>query len=76
MIFYKVGPIDHGTHITGPVAQSGAESAYNAAFIAGMVLAHFTMWIHELLNKDPEIFPEEPPMIVLDSKSDMHMAKW
>ena len=33
------------------------------------------MLIHELLNKDPEIVPEEAPLIVLDSKSDMCMAK-
>ena len=25
-IFYKGGPIDHGTHVLGPVSQSGAES--------------------------------------------------
>ena len=33
------------------------------------------MLIHELLNKDPGIFLEEDPLIVLDSKSDMCMAK-
>ena len=32
------------------------------------------MLIHELLNKDPEIVPEEAPLIVLDIKSDMCMA--
>ena len=40
-----------------------------------MALAHFRILIHELLNKDPEIVPEESPLIVLDSKSDMCMAK-
>ena len=25
IIFYQCGPIDHGTHVTGPVAQSSAE---------------------------------------------------
>ena len=40
-----------------------------------MDLAHFRMLIHELLNKYPEIFPEEAPLIVLDSKSAMCMAK-
>ena len=30
---------------------------------------------HELLNKDPDIFPEEDPLIVLDSKSSMCMSK-
>ena len=33
------------------------------------------MLIHELLNKDPDIVPEEAPLIVLDSKSSMCMAK-
>ena len=32
------------------------------------------MLIHELLNKDPEIVPEEAPLVVLDSKSYMRMA--
>ena len=40
-----------------------------------MALAHFRMLIHELLNKDPDIVPEEAPLIVLDSKSDMCMSK-
>ena len=26
IIFYQGGPIDHGTHVPGPVAQSSAES--------------------------------------------------
>ena len=40
-----------------------------------MALAHFRMLIHELLNKDPSIVPEESPLIVLDSKYAMCMAK-
>ena len=46
MIFYQGGPIDHGTHALVPVAQSSAESEYNAACTAGMALAHFRMFIH------------------------------
>ena len=38
IIFYQGGPIDHGTHVPGPVAQSSAESEYNAACNAGMAL--------------------------------------
>ena len=75
IIFYQGGPIDHGTHVPVPVAQSSAESEYNAACTAGLALAHFRMLIHELLNKDPDIVPEEAPLIVLDSKSAMCMAK-
>ena len=63
IIFYQGGPIDHGTHIPGPVAQYSAESEYNAAFTAGMSLAHFRMLIHELLNKDPYIITEESPLL-------------
>ena len=75
IIFYQGGKIDHGTHVPGPVAQSSAEIEYNVACTAGMVLAHFRMSIHELLNKDPNIVPEEAPLIVLDSKYYMCMAK-
>ena len=39
-----------------------------------MDLAHFRMLIHELLNKDPDIVPEEAPLVIFDSKSDMCMA--
>ena len=64
-------PIDHVTHVPGPVSQSSAEIEYNEACTAGMALAHFRMLIHEFLNKDPDIVPEEAPLIVLDSKSAM-----
>ena len=40
-----------------------------------MALSNFSMWINELLNKDPDIVTEEAPLIVLDSKSTMCMAK-
>ena len=33
------------------------------------------MLIHKFLNKDPEIVPEEAPLIVLYSKSTMCMSK-
>ena len=33
-----------------------------------MALAHFRIPINELLNKDPDIVPEEAPLIILDSK--------
>ena len=56
-ILYQGGPIDHGTHVPGPVAQSSAESEYNASCTAGMDLAHFRMLINELLNKDLDIVP-------------------
>ena len=43
MIFYQGGLIDHGTHVPRPFSQPSAESEYNAAFTAGMALAHFRM---------------------------------
>ena len=33
------------------------------------------MSIHEFLNKDPDIVPEQAPLIVLDSRSYICMAK-
>ena len=75
IIFYQGGLIDHGTHVSGLVAQSSVESEYNAACTAGMALARFRMLIHELLNEDPDMVPKEAPLIVLDSKSAMCMAK-
>ena len=39
-----------------------------------MELAYFRMLINELLNKDPDIVPEESPLIVLDSKYATYMA--
>ena len=75
IIFYPGGTIDHGTHVPGPVAQSSAESEYNAACTAGMDLSHFRMLVHELLNEDPDMVPKDAPLIVLDSKYAMCMAK-
>ena len=40
-----------------------------------MDLAHFRMLIHEFLNKDPDIVPEEYPLIIVDSKSAVFMDK-
>ena len=40
-----------------------------------MALAHFRMLVHELLNEYPDMVPKEDPLIVLDSKSAMCMAK-
>ena len=73
---YQGAPIDHGTHVPGPVAQSSAQSEYNAACNAGMALAHFRMLVHELLNEDPDMVPKEDRLIVLDRKSAMCIAKY
>ena len=75
IIFYQGVPIEQGTHVPVPVAQSSAESEYNAACTAGMSLAHFRMLVHELLNEDPDMVPKEAHLIVLESKSAVCMAK-
>ena len=75
MIFYQGVPIEHGTHVPGPVAQPSAEIDYNKACTAGIYLSHFRMLIHEFFNKYSDIVPEEAPLIILDSKSAMYMAK-
>ena len=75
IIFYQGGPIDYGTNVPGPVAQSSVESEYNSACTAGMALAHFRILNHKLLNMDPYIVPEEASLIVLDSKAAMCMSK-
>ena len=69
IIFYHGRPINHGTHVPGTVAQSSEESEYNVARTSEMALANFRMLIHELLNKDPDIIPQEAPLIILYSKS-------
>ena len=33
------------------------------------------MLVYELLNEDPDMVPKEDPLIVLDGKSSMYMAK-
>ena len=40
-----------------------------------MALAHFRLLVAELLNEDPDMVPKEAPLIVLDIKSAMCMAK-
>ena len=40
-----------------------------------MALAHFRMLVNELLNEDPYMVPKEAPLIVLDSKYAICMAK-
>ena len=66
IIFYQGGPIDHVTHVPVQVSKASAESEYNSACTAGIALARFRVLIHELLNKDPDIVPEESSLIILD----------
>ena len=75
IIFYQGGTIDHVTHVLGSFSKSIAESEYNKECTPGMALSYFRMLIHELLNKDTDIVPDEAPLIILDSKSAVFMDK-
>ena len=68
IIFYQGGTIDHSTNFPGIVDQSSVKNKYNAACTAGMALENFRILIHGLLNKYPDIVPEEAPLIILDIK--------
>ena len=56
-----------------PVSPSSVESEYNEVCTAGMSLAHFSIIIHELFNKDPYTVTEGAPLVILDNKSDVCM---
>ena len=73
-MFYQGVPIYHFKHVPGPVAQSIAESEYNSSFTAVMSLAHFRMLNNEFLKKDPDVVPEQSPLIILGGKSVICMA--
>ena len=75
VLFYQVGSIDHGTHVPWPVYQLSEESEYNSSCTLGMALAHLRMLIYELLKKDPDIVPDEEPIIILYTKYYVCMAK-
>ena len=75
IVFYQGEPIDHFTHVPGPVSQSISESEYNLSCTAGMSLAHLRMQNNCLLNKYIYVVPEQAPLIILDIKSSVFMAK-
>ena len=68
IVFYLGGPINHCTQLTGPVYQSSADSEYNAAWTTGIDIEHYIMLNNELLNKDPDVVPEQSPLTILDNK--------
>ena len=74
MCFIIGVPIDHCTHVPGPVAQYSAESEYNSSCTAGMSLAYSRVLNIELLNKYPDMVPEQSHLIILDTKSSICMA--
>ena len=75
IVFYLGGPINHCTHVPGPVSQSSDESDSNAACTKGMSLAYFRMINNEFLNKYPDVVPEQALLIILDSKQAVFMDK-
>ena len=56
-MFYQCGPIDHFTHVAGPVVQSSTESEYNESFTSGMALSYFSMLNNDCMNKDTDGVP-------------------
>ena len=40
-----------------------------------MALSYFSILIHEILNKYPDIVPEQEPLIILDSNYAVYMSK-
>ena len=67
-MFYQSEPIDHCKHVPVPVAQLSVESEYNTACTAGMDIAYFRILNNELLNKDPDLVPEQAPLFILNIK--------
>ena len=57
IVFYQGVPIDHFTHVPGPVAQYSADIEYNATCTAGMAPAHFRMLNNGFFNKDSDVVP-------------------
>ena len=51
-------------HVPVPVSQYSARIEYNAE-----CTAHFRILNNELLNKDPDVVPEQAHIIILDIKS-------
>ena len=68
IVSYQVVPIDHCTHVPGPVDQYSVESEYNAAYTTVMALAHFRMLNIELLKRDIYVVPVQASIIILDSR--------
>ena len=75
ILLYQGEPIDHCTHVPGPVAQYSTKIEHSASCNQVMVLTHFRMLNNELINIDPGVFPEQAPLIILDKKSDICMDK-
>ena len=74
ILFYWGVPIDHFTHVPGPVAQSIADIESNSLHTVEMALAHFKTLNNELLKKDPDVVPEQAPLVIFDRKSAIGMA--
>ena len=75
ILFYQVGPVNHGTYVLGKVAQWSAESEYNIVCTSGIDLAHFRMIFHEFLRKYPDIVQEEDPLNILAISLDVFISK-
>ena len=57
-MFYQVGPIDHFTHVPGPVDQFSSESEFNETCTAGIAISQCKVLNNKILNKDTDVVPE------------------
>ena len=73
LCFIKGGPIDHFTHVSVSVAQYSTVNYYNVACTAETSLANFRILKNELLNKNPDVVPDQASLIILDRKSSICM---
>ena len=64
IVFYKGVPINHFTHVPGPVSHSSAEIEYNAECTSGLDLEHFRVLNNDMINKDTDMVLENAPLIL------------
>ena len=76
IVFYQGGPIDHCTHVPGPVYQYGAESKYNEECTTVMALEHLIILNNKFMKKDTYVFPEQAPLFIWYNISAVCMAKY
>ena len=73
IVFYRGVPLYHCAHVTVPVSQYSSESEYNAEYNSATDLAHLRILKNKFLKKYSDVFPEQPHLIILDSKSAIWM---
>ena len=75
IVYYQVVPIYSFARVPGPFAKYSADSEYNIACNALMALSHFMMINNELLNKNPDVVPEQAHLVILYRQSYICISK-